>query len=128
MRHGRPVVTTMQIVKKVEVESQRTGRKRRNLLADLRREVAIMRELRHKNIVTLQARSPRNPFGLIMPASVRRGTPGMTRIAAGWHAFTRSSHAPCQDPLPTDPGSMCLCPKPSQVHSTMSGSLQDGCT
>jgi hypothetical protein len=54
--------TGAQIVKKVEAESQRSGRKRRNLLADLRREVAIMRELRHKNIVTLQARARPEPF------------------------------------------------------------------
>ncbi len=44
---------TMQIVKKVDMESSR-GRKKRNPLNDLRREVAIMRTLRHKNIVALQ--------------------------------------------------------------------------
>ena len=42
-----------QIVKKVDMESAR-GRKKRNPLNDLRREVAIMRTLRHKNIVALQ--------------------------------------------------------------------------
>lgn len=42
-----------QIVKKVDMESAR-GRKKRNPLTDLRREVAIMRTLRHKNIVALQ--------------------------------------------------------------------------
>lgn len=45
----------MQIVKKVDVETAR-GRKKRNPLNDLRREVAIMRTLRHKNIVSLQVR------------------------------------------------------------------------
>ena len=35
------------------MESAR-GRKKRNPLNDLRREVAIMRTLRHKNIVALQ--------------------------------------------------------------------------
>lgn len=44
---------TTQIVKKVDMESSR-GRKKRNPLNDLRREVAIMRTLRHKNIVALQ--------------------------------------------------------------------------
>ena len=43
-----------QIVKKVDMESSRSGRKKRNPLNDLRREVAIMRTLRHKNIVALQ--------------------------------------------------------------------------
>ncbi len=36
------------------MESSRSGRKKRNPLNDLRREVAIMRTLRHKNIVALQ--------------------------------------------------------------------------
>ncbi|CAK0783136.1 hypothetical protein CVIRNUC_006332 [Coccomyxa viridis] len=43
----------VKIVKKVDMESAR-GRKKRNPLNDLRREVAIMRTLRHKNIVALQ--------------------------------------------------------------------------
>jgi len=43
----------VQIVKKVDMESSR-GRKKRNPLNDLKREVAIMRTLRHKNIVALQ--------------------------------------------------------------------------
>ncbi|KAK9905511.1 hypothetical protein WJX75_001206 [Coccomyxa subellipsoidea] len=43
----------VKIVKKTDVESAR-GRKRRNPLNDLKREVAIMRTLRHKNIVALQ--------------------------------------------------------------------------
>ena len=46
-----------QIVKKVDMESAR-GRKKRNPLNDLRREVAIMRTLRHKNIVALQVHFP----------------------------------------------------------------------
>lgn len=46
-----------QIVKKTDVETAR-GRKRRNPLNDLKREVAIMRTLRHKNIVALQVRPP----------------------------------------------------------------------
>ena len=47
-----------QIVKKGDGESQRAGRKqRRNPAGDLRREVAIMRDLRHKNIVTLRVRA-----------------------------------------------------------------------
>ena len=36
------------------MEPSRSGRKKRNPLNDLRREVAIMRTLRHKNIVALQ--------------------------------------------------------------------------
>lgn len=51
----------MQIVKKVELEAQRGkgpadrgARRRRNPVEDLKREVAIMRTLRHKNIVSLQ--------------------------------------------------------------------------
>lgn len=52
----------LQIVKKVELEAQRAkgpteakgGRRRRNPVEDLKREVAIMRTLRHKNIVSLQ--------------------------------------------------------------------------
>lgn len=47
----------MQIVKKTDVETAR-GRKRRNPLNDLKREVAIMRTLRHKNIVALQVGAP----------------------------------------------------------------------
>ena len=51
-------------MKKVELEAQRSktpseakaGRKRRNPVEDLKREVAIMRTLRHKNIVSLQVR------------------------------------------------------------------------
>ena len=54
----------LQIVKKVELEAQRAkgpneakgGRRRRNPVEDLKREVAIMRTLRHKNIVSLQVR------------------------------------------------------------------------
>ena len=49
-------------MKKVELEAQRAkgtseaknGRRRRNPVEDLKREVAIMRTLRHKNIVSLQ--------------------------------------------------------------------------
>ena len=52
----------LQIVKKVELEAQRGkgpadragNRRRRNPVEDLKREVAIMRTLRHKNIVSLQ--------------------------------------------------------------------------
>ena len=50
-----------QIVKKGELEAQRGGRqagagqrKKRNPIEDLKREVAIMRTLRHKNITALQ--------------------------------------------------------------------------
>lgn len=42
------------------MESSR-GRKKRNPLNDLRREVAIMRTLRHKNIVALQVIPPLLP-------------------------------------------------------------------
>ena len=58
-----PLLTVLlQIVKKVELEAQRAkgpneakgGRRRRNPVEDLKREVAIMRTLRHKNIVSLQ--------------------------------------------------------------------------
>lgn len=57
-----PVLILLQIVKKVELEAQRAkgpneakgGRRRRNPVEDLKREVAIMRTLRHKNIVSLQ--------------------------------------------------------------------------
>ncbi len=47
-------------MKKVELENQRggktdqRGRRRRNPIEDLKREVSIMRTLRHKNIVSLQ--------------------------------------------------------------------------
>ena len=53
-----------QIVRKMDTESQRAGRKqRRNPAGDLRREVAIMRDLRHKNIVTLRVGAARRlPF------------------------------------------------------------------
>ena len=48
----------MQIVKKVDLEAQRgprqNQRRKRNPIDDLRREVSIMRTLRHKNIVSLQ--------------------------------------------------------------------------
>ena len=48
-----------QIVKKGDPDAGAAGaRRRRNALSDLRREVAIMRTLRHRNIVTLQARGP----------------------------------------------------------------------
>ena len=55
-------IILLQIVKKVELEAQRAkgpseakgGRRRRNPVEDLKREVAIMRTLRHKNIVSLQ--------------------------------------------------------------------------
>ena len=47
-----------QIVKKVDLEAQRgprqNQRRKRNPIEDLRREVSIMRTLRHKNIVSLQ--------------------------------------------------------------------------
>ena len=47
-----------QIVKKGDPDTGAAGaRRRRNALSDLRREVAIMRTLRHRNIVTLQART-----------------------------------------------------------------------
>lgn len=43
-------------MKKGDPETGAAGaRRRRNALSDLRREVAIMRTLRHRNIVTLQA-------------------------------------------------------------------------
>ena len=56
------MILLLQIVKKVELEAQRSktpqeargGRRRRNPVEDLKREVAIMRTLRHKNIVSLQ--------------------------------------------------------------------------
>ena len=54
----------LQIVKKTDVESAR-GRKRRNPLNDLKREVAIMRTLRHKNIVALQVTH------ICLPASMK---------------------------------------------------------
>ena len=48
----------LQIVKKVDLEAQRgprqNQRRKRNPIEDLRREVSIMRTLRHKNIVSLQ--------------------------------------------------------------------------
>ena len=53
----------VQIVKKVDLEAQRgpsrqNQRRKRNPIDDLRREVSIMRTLRHKNIVSLQVRAP----------------------------------------------------------------------
>ena len=60
--HQRCALLLLQIVKKVELEAQRAkgpneakgGRRRRNPVEDLKREVSIMRTLRHKNIVSLQ--------------------------------------------------------------------------
>lgn len=53
----------VQIVKKVDLEAQRgpsrqNQRRKRNPIDDLRREVSIMRTLRHKNIVSLQVPPP----------------------------------------------------------------------
>ena len=73
------IVTTstvvLQIVKKVELEAQRAkgpneakgGRRRRNPVEDLKREVAIMRTLRHKNIVSLQVSLPVSCFHSCLP-------------------------------------------------------------
>ena len=59
----------LQIVKKVELEAQRAaggrqggGRRKRNPIEDLKREVAIMRKLRHKNITALQEVSVSTTF------------------------------------------------------------------
>lgn len=59
----------LQIVKKVELEAQRAAggrggnRRKRNPIEDLKREVAIMRKLRHKNITALQEARPPLPHG-----------------------------------------------------------------
>ena len=64
-------VARLQIVKKTDVETAR-GRKRRNPLNDLKREVAIMRTLRHKNIVALQV-EPHLMY-LLPPCCSRQGS------------------------------------------------------
>lgn len=74
----------LQIVKKVELEAQRKpgrGRKR-NPIEDLRREVAIMRTLRHKNIVSLQEVVD-DPSGnkMLLVMDYMEGGPVMTREA-----------------------------------------------
>jgi hypothetical protein len=74
----------LQIVKKVELEAQRKpgrGRKR-NPIEDLRREVAIMRTLRHKNIVSLQEVVD-DPSGnkMLLVMDYMEGGPVMTRDA-----------------------------------------------
>lgn len=55
---GSQLPWAVQIVKKVDLEAQRgprqNQRRKRNPIEDLRREVSIMRTLRHKNIVSLQ--------------------------------------------------------------------------
>lgn len=65
-------------MKKVELEAARAaggrqgGRRKRNPIEDLKREVAIMRKLRHKNITALQEVSQpdvpptKMPFDLIV--------------------------------------------------------------
>eukprot|EP00884_Botryococcus_braunii_P004062 jgi/Botrbrau1/13657/Bobra.0292s0007.1 len=74
----------VKIVKKVELEAQRKpgrGRKR-NPIEDLRREVAIMRTLRHKNIVSLQEVVD-DPSGnkMLLVMDYMEGGPVMTRDA-----------------------------------------------
>lgn len=73
----------LQIVKKVELEAQRAaggragaGRRKRNPIEDLKREVAIMRKLRHKNITALQEVQPRPSH-----SSMRRTRRRHARIA-----------------------------------------------
>ncbi|KAK9823463.1 hypothetical protein WJX72_002919 [[Myrmecia] bisecta] len=76
----------VKIVKKMDLDVQRgagkPGRRKRNPIDDLRREVAIMRTLRHKNIVSLQevVDDPRgNKMLLVM--DYMEGGPVMTREA-----------------------------------------------
>lgn len=80
----------VKIVKKVELEAQRSktpqeargGRRRRNPVEDLKREVAIMRTLRHKNIVSLQEVVD-DPTGnkMLLVMDYMEGGPVMTRDA-----------------------------------------------
>ncbi|DBB11245.1 hypothetical protein WJX82_004325 [Trebouxia sp. C0006] len=80
----------VKIVKKVELEAQRAktpgeakaGRRRRNPVEDLKREVAIMRTLRHKNIVSLQEVVD-DPTGnkMLLVMDYMEGGPVMTRDA-----------------------------------------------
>lgn len=80
----------VKIVKKVELEAQRAkgtgeaknGRRRRNPVEDLKREVAIMRTLRHKNIVSLQEVVD-DPSGnkMLLVMDYMEGGPVMTRDA-----------------------------------------------
>jgi len=50
----------------------KAGRRRRNPVEDLKREVAIMRTLRHKNIVSLQVSCCRLPIHLPDLSTIRR--------------------------------------------------------
>ena len=77
-------ILSPQIVKKVDLEAQRgprqNQRRKRNPIDDLRREVSIMRTLRHKNIVSLQV-SAVHPAG--EPAGKLTPLPGPTTQASG---------------------------------------------
>ncbi len=69
-----------QIVKKGDPDAGAAGgKRRRNALSDLRREVAIMRTLRHRNIVTLQARPAARGCHAVTVAGSARGAPGRRR-------------------------------------------------
>jgi hypothetical protein len=77
-----------QIVKKGDPDTGAAGgKRRRNALSDLRREVAIMRTLRHRNIVTLQARPVARGRNAVIVAGGARSAPGHRRSApAGLNA------------------------------------------
>ncbi len=69
-----------QIVKKGDPDAGAAGgKRRRNALSDLRREVAIMRTLRHRNIVTLQARPAARGCHAVTVAGSARSAPGYRR-------------------------------------------------
>ncbi|KAK9800910.1 hypothetical protein WJX73_010144 [Symbiochloris irregularis] len=78
----------VKIVKKVELEAARAaggrqgGRRKRNPIEDLKREVAIMRKLRHKNITALQEVVD-DPSGnkMLLVMEYMEGGPVMTREA-----------------------------------------------
>lgn len=72
------------MVKKGELEAGRKAgyKRKRNPIEDLRREVAIMRKLRHKNIVVLQEVVD-DPHGnkMLLVMDYMEGGPVMTREA-----------------------------------------------
>jgi len=113
-----------QIVKKGDPDAGAAGgKRRRNALSDLRREVAIMRTLRHRNIVTLQARPAARGCHAVTVAGSARGAPGrrrstpaslQTAALLGWAAagggwpqqdgMAQLHDLPPLPPLPVGPG------------------------
>ena len=97
------------------MESSR-GRKKRNPLNDLRREVAIMRTLRHKNIVALQVSStlshwPISDFALCLTLWIPRHFVMWTAVSFGVaearHCLMKASQG--QELLSTSASEVRLC-------------------